>query len=548
MRNVIGGVLVLLLFVSSCKTIKEDTLNPMIDKEVGLRKNDVFPDKKLDKDKMSFIDLSQPKMMDVFVPTPAPLMGNGQLISFSITEEVPIKDVFLELSRLADIDIQIDPNINMSIIFKATDKTLDVIVDNLCNMGNLKYEYKNGILKIERDTPYLKDYNVDILMEHELWNTIKDGIENILETHNEVYNKNVEVINKRNSNIQNLDSNKALVGFDVSDKENFKISINKPASLVTIYADKKTQAAVADYIEKAKLNYGSQVLIEAKVVEVSLKDEFSAGINWSLSEVRNVKKNVEVTDQLGNVTSSVVNSPVFSKILDVGSTASLSGGLKSFDFAKAVGSKDLNVIVSALEEFGTTRTLSSPRVTSLNNQTAKLDFVKNIVYFSVEREEDEDSNGNKTYTYTSTKQEEQEGVILEITPSINLKTNEVTLKVKPELRTKYSEVTDPNPDITNTVPEIQTKKIETSLKIESGSVMVIGGLMSEETANVDSGVPFLKNIPILGWLFKYKTKHKNTTETVIFIKATIIDRNNPLDKGDRDFYNKYTNERNNFIY
>lgn len=520
----------------------------MIDKEVGLRKNDVFPDKKLDKDKMSFVDLSQPKMMDVFVPTPAPLMGNGQLISFSITEEVPIKDVFLELSRLADIDIQIDPNINMSIIFKATDKTLDVIVDNLCNMGNLKYEYKNGILKIERDTPYLKDYNVDILMEHELWNTIKDGIENILETHNEVYNKNVEAINKRNSNIQNLDSNKALVGFDVSDKENFKISINKPASLVTIYADKKTQAAVADYIEKAKLNYGSQVLIEAKVVEVSLKDEFSAGINWSLSEVRNVKKNIEVTDQLGNVTSSVVNSPVFSKILDVGSTASLSGGLKSFDFAKAVGSKDLNVIVSALEEFGTTRTLSSPRVTSLNNQTAKLDFVKNIVYFSVEREEDEDSNGNKTYTYTSTKQEEQEGVILEITPSINLKTNEVTLKVKPELRTKYSEVTDPNPDITNTVPEIQTKKIETSLKIESGSVMVIGGLMSEETANVDSGVPFLKNIPILGWLFKYKTKHKNTTETVIFIKATIIDRNNPLDKGDRDFYNKYTNERNNFIY
>lgn len=250
MRNVIGGVLVLLLFVSSCKTIKEDTLNPMIDKEVGLRKNDVFPDKKLDKDKMSFIDLSQPKMMDVFVPTPAPLMGNGQLISFSITEEVPIKDVFLELSRLADIDIQIDPNINMSIIFKATDKTLDVIVDNLCNMGNLKYEYKNGILKIERDTPYLKDYNVDILMEHELWNTIKDGIENILETHNEVYNKNVEVINKRNSNIQNLDSNKALVGFDVSDKENFKISINKPASLVTIYADKKTKQPLLIILKK----------------------------------------------------------------------------------------------------------------------------------------------------------------------------------------------------------------------------------------------------------------------------------------------------------
>ncbi len=550
MRSFVS-VLILLILVAGCKSIKEDTLNPMIDKEVGLRKNDVFPNKDLEKGRMDFVDLPRPKMMDVFVPTPAPLIGNGQLISFSITEEVSIKDVFLELSRLADIDIQIDPSVNMSVIFKATDKTLDVIIDNLCNIGNLKYEYKNGILKIERDTPYLKDYDVDILMEHELWGTIKEGIENILETHNEIYNKNVDAINRRNiGNVvtsENRNANQVIGNSDMLAKENFKILINKPASLVTIYADKKTQEAVDRYIERAKANYGSQVLIEAKVVEVTLKNEFSAGINWSLSEVRNTKSTAGSQDANGNIINTVTNSQAYTKLLDIGSTATLSGGLKTLDLAKAIGSKDLNIIVSALEEFGTTRTLSSPRVTSLNNQTAKLDFVKNIVYFSVEREEDEDDNGNKTYTYTSTKQEEQEGVILEITPSINLKTNEVTLKVKPELRTKYSEVSDPNPDITNIVPEIQTKKIETSLKIESGGVMVIGGLMSEETSNVDSGVPFLKDIPILGWLFKYKTKSKNTTETVIFIKATIIDRSNPLDKGDRDFYNKYTNERSSFI-
>lgn len=552
----LAGFLIILFLVTNCESIKENTKNPMLDDEVGLRKNDVFPRKNLDKNTMELNDLAQPKVMDVFVPTPAPSMGNGQLISFSITEEVPIKDVFLELSRLANIDIQIDPNINMNVIFKATDKTLDVIIDNLCNIGNLKYDYKDGILKIERDTPYLKDYDVDILIEHELWNTIKEGIENILETHNEIYNKNIDVMNKKNvldsnaSSTENSESNQVINNQEQIAHEIFKILVNKPASLVTIYADKKTQEAVDKYIERAKKNYGSQVLIEAKVVEVSLKNEFSAGINWSISEIRNVNS-VITTESTNNgttsTTTSVAKIPSYDKIVDIGSTATLAGGLKTFNLAKAVGSKDLNVIVSALEEFGTTRTLSSPRVTSLNNQTAKLDFVKNIVYFSVEREEDEDNNGNKTYTYTSTKQEEQEGVILEITPSINLKTNEITLKVKPELRTKYSEVTDPNPDITNTVPEIQTKKIETSLKIESGSVMVIGGLMSEETSNIDSGVPFLKNIPVLGWLFKYKTKSKNTTETVIFIKATIIDRSNPLDKGDEDFYNKYTNERRDFI-
>lgn len=536
---------VLLLLIVSCTNIKD----PIFDEELGLRKSDVVSVSKNNTDFIpEFSKLFQSKISDMLVPAPAPAMGNGQLISFSITEEVPIKDVFIELSRLTDVDIQIDPDIDINVIFKATDKTLDVIIDNLCNIGNLKYEYKDNILKIERDVPYLKDYNVDILIEHELWNTIKDGINNILITHNEIYNKvitrlNNKVNNKQQENIEQQNFSKLQAVDEKYVKEDFKILINKPASLVTIYADKKTQEAVEKYIEKAKINYGAQVLIEAKVVEVNLKDEFKAGINWSLNEVRDSKINAKVDNDDDIAVDTVINGKKYSKILDLGTSAVVSGGLKTLDIASAVGSKDLNVIVSALEEFGTTRTLSSPRVTSLNNQMAKLDFLKNLVYFSVEREEeDDDDTGVTKYTYTSTKQEETEGVILEIIPSINLQTNEITLKVKPELRTKYSEVQDPNPDIENRVPEIQTKKIETSLKIESGNVMVIGGLMSEETNNVTNGIPFLKDIPILGWLFKYKSKQKNIIETVIFIKATIIDRSNPLNHEDKMFYDKFINK------
>ncbi|MDR0572002.1 MAG: hypothetical protein LBG48_04095, partial [Rickettsiales bacterium] len=73
--------------------------------------------------------------------TPPPPIGNGDLISFSITEDVPLKDVFIELGRLADIDIQIDPLINKKIIFKATDKPINVIIDKVCDLASLKYEY-----------------------------------------------------------------------------------------------------------------------------------------------------------------------------------------------------------------------------------------------------------------------------------------------------------------------------------------------------------------------------------------------------------------------
>ena len=65
MKN-ITNVLALLLLVASCKSIKENTLNPMVDKEVGLRKNDVFPNKDLKKSELDFIDLSKPQIMDVF--------------------------------------------------------------------------------------------------------------------------------------------------------------------------------------------------------------------------------------------------------------------------------------------------------------------------------------------------------------------------------------------------------------------------------------------------------------------------------------------------
>lgn len=560
-------------FLSSCG-LKEDITNPTIDSDINLRKKDAFKTKN-QKDRLgidsdlklnSFLD---PKLSNLIVPPPPPPIGNGKLVSFSITEEVSIRDVFIELSRLAEIDIQIDPDVDAKIIFKATNRPLEIIIDSLCKTANLKYSYNNGILKISRDKPYLKDYDVDILIEHELWNSIKEGIENILLTYNMQYNKNLERIHKKNlekqteeenrniqnsintnnknaQNIENINSTNIYNNDIDVETEEFKLSINKPASLISIYADGKTQQVVKKYIERAKLNYGSQVLIEAKVVEVNLKDEFNAGINWNLSEVRNVKSMEEKTEN-GKTTQTLVTNEVLSTILGIGTNPTLSSGLTSLDLAKSIGSKDLNVVVSALQEFGTTRTLSSPRISTLNNQTAKLDFVTNLVYFSVEREEEEDDDGTKTYTYTSTKQEDKEGVILEIIPSINLNTKEITLTVKPELRVKSGEVSDPNPDVTNNVPVIQTRKMETSLKIKSGDVMVIGGLMNESTSNTDGGIPFLKDIPVLGWLFKYKSKSRNIVETVIFIKATIIDKNNSLLEQDRDFYNKYTNERTNYL-
>ena len=157
--------LLILFLCTSCEKLginkaelQEDLTNPIIDEELRLRKSDFFKElqKKDNNENLSFItkESDSLKLSNILVPPMPSMMGNGQLVSISVTEEVPLKDIFIELARLTDIDIQIDSDITSSIILKVTNKPLEVVVKNICETANLKYSYNNNILKIEKDTSY----------------------------------------------------------------------------------------------------------------------------------------------------------------------------------------------------------------------------------------------------------------------------------------------------------------------------------------------------------------------------------------------------------
>ena len=437
-------------------------------------------------------NVSIPNISKLLVAPPPPPMGNGELISFSVTEEVPIKDVLIELGRLAEVDIEIDPNITGGIILKITKKPLNVVVKRISELANLRWSYTNNILRFEKDLPYTKTYYVDFLIENDVWGSIETSLNEIIDI-NRVDEENV--------------------------KEP-KLIVNKNAGLITIFANQKTQNASERYIKYVKDNYSSQVLIEAKVVEVSLSDEYSAGIDWSFMNTR--KSSTSNVSFNTNLTNQSTLGGVFANFTDV------------------IHGNEISSAISALQKFGLTKTLSSPRIHAMNNQKAELKFVNKLIYFSIEKEEEEngtDPTGKKLYntTYTATKEEEEEGVTLEITPSIDMKNNEVTLNVIPELKSKIDEVIDPTNNL-NKVPVIQTKNIKTSMKVKSGNVLVIGGLMSENTTNQDTGIPILSSIPLIGLLFKTQTQNKKLVENVIFIKATIIKPNGKIKEFDRNIH------------
>ena len=504
----------LIFTVVSCANSKFNDIDP-IDSTIGLTNSD-FRNTVIDQDKSKKIkakkaEQSSEKSKESEAPIPTvsklisvsstPKIGGDKTISFSVTEQVPLKDVLIELGRVTKIDIDLDTTISGGIILNAKNRPLKEVIDRIATLGQLRYSYENGVLHFERDSPYLKSYFVDYLIDGQLWADVESNLTAII--------------------AKNSDFEASAASF----------SSNKSAGIISVFATEKQHESVANYLSDVEKSASAQVLIEAKLVEVTLKDTFNSGISYGAPSIGTTS----VAAAYSGASSSTISSTNTS-------TAAVQYILEG---------TNLNVSIKALETFGTTRTISSPRIHAINNQKATLNFSDKLVYFKVDASSTVTTSTSSvtSSSRTSTKQEESVGTQLEITPSINLRTNEITLSVKPTLSVQSTTVADPaSPtdsdgnvitDLINYVPVVQTRTIDTIAKIKSGNILVIGGLMKDNTSSSDSGVPFLSRIPILGWLFKSISKDSQVVETVIFIKATIIKSGTPVSKYDRDFQKKF---------
>lgn len=498
----------------------QGTIDPF-DRQTGHRQSDfkkkIIKDRSNEKEKQQEKEKNQqnqstiPQISKLEIEPPKPLLGEDILnskrkISFFITEEIPLKDVLIELGRAAKIDIDLDPQISGGIIINANNRPLSEIVQRICELGNLRYQYKNGVLHFERDTPFLKNYFVDYLIEgNNLWTEVQTNLTVIM-----------------SGSLDSSSLNNKNFGQDGS------ITLNRSAGIMSIFANQMQHKKIIEYLQDVEKSSSAQVLIEAKVVEVKLNDKYQTGIDWSF--ISGAKKTTL------NFTSGIDATDPLQIVFDGG---------------------DIGLSVNALEEFGSTRTLSSPRVHAINNKKAVLNFTDKLVYFQIQNTAVNTGGAQAAValaeTITSTKQEEDVGVELTITPSINIKTQEVTLNIQPKITIQSGVVIDPASPVVNgeiienRVPVIQTREIDTIAKIQSGNVIVIGGLMKESTENVDSGVPFLQRIPILGNLFKSTSKNSEIVETVIFIKATIVKSSSRVHEVDRELQEDFDSNRRKFF-
>lgn len=301
------------------------------------------------------------------------------------------------------------------------------------------------------------------------------------------------------------------------------VIVNREAGVINVRATGKQHERVHEFIQLVMQSVKRQVLIEATIVEVRLNESFQAGIDWSRLNNSISNSGFQFRQQLGPQTNNIGTSGNnFSTTINALGSQTGAGFVAGYlNLNSRIG--NIAASISLLEQFGSAKVLSSPKLMVLNNQTAVLKVVDNIVYFTVQAQQSQGSVGGVLSTVTTTANTVPVGVVMTVTPQVNAAGN-VNINVRPTVSRVLGYKPDPNPNlkIESLVPEIQVREMESMLQIMSGNTAVLGGLMQDDIADNTDKVPVLSSIPMLGKLFTGKNAANRKTELVIFMRPTVI--------------------------
>ena len=535
------------------------------------------------------------KMTDNIYLPEEPKAIEDKIVSINITEETPIADVIMELARSSGTDVQLDPTLSGGVNLSLKDKPLRYVFNRICGLTDTRYREKYGIVVFEKDTPYIKSYSLDFLdmtrnssssmslntsgltsgsseVENKVsgtgtssvdtsssdtfWDDVTADVKQIIESTESMHQKYTEAAEKIQSasvNDQEQFGNEGETGSaqttynsgsSSSSSSTEQIRLNKRAGIITINASEKSHRAIEKYFDKLKKKASAQVLIEMRFMEISLNKKYESGIDWSNLNFGNFSGKLAMAGSDTNTAISTVSGNAY--------------GVLSY-------AKDINAVAHLFEQFGSTRTLSNPRINATNNQPALMSFATNNVYFKMTAENNTLATTAGSTTVTNINAEAQTmpvGVIMSVLPSIDAEKGLITLNLRPTISKIEDQVTDPTTitvlgndekaqtkQVDNKIPVANVRELDTILKLKDGQTAIIGGFTERRHEAQNTGIPFFRALPIIGNLFSYKSSKTVTTETVILVKATIVNYGAKMSEYEEDVYNSFSDDpRLNEIY
>ncbi|MEQ1666948.1 MAG: Type II secretory pathway component PulD [Sulfuriferula sp.] len=501
---------------------------------------------------------------------PAAVVPAVKPLTYTITvNNVPVKELLFALARDTKRNIDIHPGITGNVTLNAVNEPLDAILARVARQVAIRYQMEGNTLSILADTAYMQTYHVDYVnlsrntdssigVAAKIASTgsgiVKDGGDTSSNSsattvastsHNnfwEVLGDNLRAMlmatrlaSQRQEDRQqrvNAENNarterllqaqavaragaaapglyKEIFGnqFNSPQTENLAkhdVVVNPVTGTVSVVGTERQQLLVQQYLQQVNQASQRQVLIEATIVEVSLKDQYKMGIDWQ------------------RIVASGGAGWFFST--NASASTNLANTLTPF-FSGGFQDQKYTATLNLLESFGSLRVLSSPKLMAINNQTALLKVVDNLVYFNIKADTVSSNNSAPVTTYTTTPQTVPVGLVMSLTPQV-AESGMVMLNVRPTISRKVGDAIDPNPSIiaplTNKVPVIQVREMESVLQVGSGQTVILGGLMQDDSNRARDGIPGLSRADGVGALFGQHERNVQQTELVIFLRPTVI--------------------------
>lgn len=488
-----------------------------------------------------------------------------------VVSGVPVQDLLLALARDARLNVDIHPDVRGLVTLNAIDQTLVQILDRVARQVDLRYTLDGDSLSVAPDAPFLRMYRVDYLnMQRDVTSNVSIATQVATPGTAAVGGGGAEAGNNSRTEMTNVSNNRfwpnLVSGVESLLRETDKVipadasgtpaqavatpatpaaagaqpaaaprAVYREAASVIAHPETGTLAVratgrqherVQEFLDRLVGSARRQVLIEATVVEVELSDDYQQGISWDL--LRNGSSLFGFSQgPSGTSTALPGGTPGNGVIPSIG----------VLGYSRTIGKYQINAALQLLESFGRTKVLSSPKISVLNNQTALIKVVDNFVYFTLTANYQPGSDDQQSViTVTSTPNTVPVGFLMNVTPQVG-DDDEVILNLRPTISRLTGFVEDPGvaltlalarqsgadvPEVSSRVPEIQTREMESIIRVRDGQTAVLGGLMRDRIENGTDQVPGVGRVPGLGELFRYRNRQSVKSELVIFLKPTIV--------------------------
>lgn len=302
--------------------------------------------------------------------------------------------------------------------------------------------------------------------------------------------------------------------------------INPEVGMITVTGTARQLERVSAYIDDLTMQLKSQVLIDVQILSVTFDDSYTTGVDWE--QIYSFQNMAIASASMMQTNIDSLTSVSDGGDLSIGDVTSASGTEPKHSGAIITrGSATINNIVKFLKTQGDVKSISNPKILTLNNQPALISVGNELFYKIQSTSLLQGSAGGGSQQTGETIDSVFAGILLDITPEIS-ENGSITLKINPSISDTLNTVSRDGAGSRNIPPDLSRKQISSVVTLQDGQHVILGGLISSKTGTKISKVPLLGDLPLLEHLFKHEVKIENVDELVLIITPHIIKKDKEL--------------------